>query len=57
MSVIDRISDAFFHEEEHPGPYACQNCDRRFSLQYQVCPECGGYAIERVDWSEHLRTE
>lgn len=57
MSVINRISDAFFDKEHQQDPYACQSCGRRFSLQHQVCPECGGYAIERVDWSEHLPAE
>lgn len=58
MSVIERISGAFFAEEEQqPGPYACQHCGSRFTLQHQVCPECGGYAIERVDWSELLAAD
>ncbi|WP_248908908.1 hypothetical protein [Halocatena marina] len=57
MSVIEKLSDAFFQEEQQSEPYACQHCGCRFSLQHQVCPKCGGYAIERVDWSEIIGSE
>lgn len=57
MSVIDKLSDAFFEEEQQSKPYACQHCGSRFTLQHQVCPECGSYAIERVDWSEIIAAE
>jgi rRNA maturation endonuclease Nob1 len=28
------------------GRYVCRGCDRRFDLEYHVCPECGGYRVE-----------
>ena len=31
-------------------PYECKGCETGFDVQYQVCPECGSYAVERVDW-------
>lgn len=55
MSVIGKLSAVFSTDEQtHTPPYACQCCGCRFAVQYQVCPECGGYSIERSDWSEHL---
>jgi rRNA maturation endonuclease Nob1 len=32
------------------GGYECLACNARFDRQYQVCPECGGYDIRRVEW-------
>jgi rRNA maturation endonuclease Nob1 len=53
MSVIDKLNAAFSPDEQTRNPpYACKCCDSRFAVQYQVCPECGGYAIERINWSE-----
>jgi predicted amidophosphoribosyltransferase len=33
-----------------PSPYECQGCTARFDTQRQVCPACGSYTIERIDW-------
>jgi ribosomal protein L37E len=33
-----------------PSPYECQVCGTRFDTQRQVCPACGSYTIERIDW-------
>jgi rRNA maturation endonuclease Nob1 len=30
--------------------YECLSCHSRFDRQPQVCPECGGYDIRRVEW-------
>ncbi|WP_330630392.1 hypothetical protein [Halocatena halophila] len=54
MSVIDRLSDVFFARDTECEPYECRRCGEKFSFQYQVCPDCGGYAIERFDWSAQL---
>jgi rRNA maturation endonuclease Nob1 len=58
MSVIDKLNAAFSPDEQTRNPpYACKCCDSRFAVQYQVCPECGGYSIERVNWSEIIGSE
>jgi rRNA maturation endonuclease Nob1 len=28
--------------------YRCRGCCTSFELQYHVCPDCGGYSVERV---------
>ncbi|MFB6166489.1 MAG: hypothetical protein ABEJ31_15125 [Haloarculaceae archaeon] len=30
--------------------FACQRCGAGFEAQRQVCPECGGYHIDRPEW-------
>lgn len=58
MSVIDKLNAALTPDEQTgTPPYACKCCNSRFTVQYQVCPECGGYSIERVDWSELIACE
>lgn len=32
------------------GIYECQDCNARFDLDRQTCPECGGCSIDRSDW-------
>jgi ribosomal protein L37E len=36
--------------EKPDCPYECKRCETAFSVQYQVCPECGGYSVEREEW-------
>lgn len=37
------------HDVAQP-PYECRGCETRFCTQPQVCPVCGGYTIERIEW-------
>jgi hypothetical protein len=30
-----------------PPAYACRGCDTAFERRYHVCPECGGFSVER----------
>lgn len=32
-------------------PYECKQCETAFPVEYQVCPECGCYSVERDDWA------
>lgn len=57
MSIVDLLRGRFGTEDEPPPPYACLSCRSRFMVQYQVCPECGGYMIERIDWDEQITCE
>jgi len=50
MRVIGRIRSALVNEAS--GNYRCQQCGAEFELDRQVCPVCGGYRIESVEWSE-----
>ncbi|WP_424017141.1 hypothetical protein ACOZ4N_14835 [Halorientalis pallida] len=31
------------------GEYECQRCGSQYEARRQVCPDCGGFSIER-DW-------
>ncbi|MFB6142888.1 MAG: hypothetical protein ABEJ30_06050 [Halorientalis sp.] len=36
--------------------YTCLTCHARLDRQHQVCPECGGYDIRRVEWLDRSPT-
>ncbi|KDE58490.1 hypothetical protein EL22_04540 [Halostagnicola sp. A56] len=38
--------------ESQDRVYHCGNCDRRFRLNRQYCPDCGSYRIERIRYDE-----
>lgn len=42
-ALIGRLSD------ERPE-YECRDCGSGFPRRRQVCPDCGGYRIERTEW-------
>mgnify|MGYP006292240697 CR=1 FL=1 len=44
---LKRLTDA---ADTGRTDYECQRCETGFEMRRQVCPECGGYRIERVDW-------
>jgi rRNA maturation endonuclease Nob1 len=51
MSTLSRVRAAFtMSTEDERHPYECTNCGARFALQRQVCPECGGYSLDRTEW-------
>ncbi|MGM0592530.1 MAG: hypothetical protein ACQETI_13075 [Halobacteriota archaeon] len=35
--------------EPEATPYVCLGCQTAFDVQYHVCPECGGYSVERCE--------
>jgi rRNA maturation endonuclease Nob1 len=52
MSTLTRIRAAFTTSNDGKRrPYECTSCGARFALQRQVCTECGGYSLDRTDWS------
>ncbi len=50
MGLMRRFGVRSDSESETDCPYECRGCNAAFTVQYQVCPECGGYTIERNDW-------
>lgn len=53
MSTLSRVRAAFTSADDGERPYECKTCGACFALQRQVCPECGGYTFDRIDWSFH----
>lgn len=52
MSTLNRVKQAFTSDDtDELRPYECESCGARFRLEYYVCPECGGYSIDRAEWS------
>lgn len=49
MGTLDRVMDAFSEDDTRPE-YACLACENGYDVQHHVCPECGGYSVERIDW-------
>lgn len=50
MGVVTELRTVFGGPDERDGDYQCRNCHASFGAQYHVCPECGGYRVERVNW-------
>ncbi|WP_169302411.1 hypothetical protein [Halorientalis salina] len=48
--VLDRIKQLTKTTENGGIDYECQECEAGYEMRRQVCPECGGYRIERADW-------
>ena len=46
-----RLMRRFGMETKPECPYECKGCETTFTVEYQVCPECGSYSVERDDWS------
>ena len=40
-----------FNSENTDGQYECQHCGARFNLHHHSCPQCGGYSIDRTEWT------
>lgn len=51
MGIVDRTKRLVGLAVPEEAPYVCQACEVRLDAQYQVCPECGGYDIRRLDWN------
>lgn len=49
MGTLERVMD-HFSVEDAPDEYACLACETTYEVQYHVCPECGGYSVDRIDW-------
>ena len=54
MSPFSRLRAAFTTADDGEYlSYECKTCGARFVLQRQVCPECGGYSFDHIDWSSN----
>lgn len=56
MNTLRRVKEVFstIDESEHT-PYECKTCGARFAFQRQVCSKCGGYTLDRIEWSSYDR--
>jgi len=46
MTLLYRLRSALGTEEREP--YCCRGCSTEFDVQYHVCPECGGFAVDPI---------
>ncbi len=46
------VSDLFEPGRDGDGgsDYRCRRCGSGFGRRRQVCPDCGGYRVERSEW-------
>jgi primosomal protein N' len=51
MSVVEAMLAVLSGHEDQGALYECHHCGSQFSLHHHSCPECGGYSIDRVEWS------
>lgn len=52
MSTLSRVKTVFTSDDSGESrPYECKGCGARLRLQQQVCPKCGGYNLDRIEWS------
>ena len=49
MNLTGRLKHCISGSSEGE-PYMCGNCGSEFDIQYHVCPECGGFNVERQHW-------
>jgi rRNA maturation endonuclease Nob1 len=58
MSTLSRVKAAVTSGDPTDShPYECKTCGAHFRRQQQVCPDCGGYTLDRVDWSSEANDE
>jgi len=51
MGILSKVRTRLSGHDTNPEPtYTCQGCGATFESRRQVCPQCGGYTIERSDW-------
>lgn len=51
MNIVTTLKQEITNTDPpEPLPYECGSCGVRFELQRHVCPDCGGYTIERTEW-------
>jgi len=51
MGVVGAMLAVLSGHDDQSTPYECQHCGSQFSDHYHSCPECGGYSIDRAEWS------
>ncbi len=63
ISVCDMgILTSWKQEKGTDLEYICRGCGEPFGVEYYICPECGGYSVERsqagqsVDFDNHSKT-
>ena len=54
MSVVGAMLAVLSVRDSRARPYEYQQCGNAFTVQYHSCPECGGYSIERGEWTAEI---
>ncbi|WP_435347717.1 hypothetical protein [Haloarchaeobius sp. HRN-SO-5] len=47
--VRRRLRAAVLTETEG-SEYVCRSCESGYDVQHHICPDCGSYSVERLDW-------
>ena len=53
MSLTDKLSRVV-RDTQSEETYECVDCESRFVLNRQTCPDCGGCTIDRIEWDSVL---
>ncbi len=53
VSLADKLSSVV-RDTQSEETYECVNCESRFVLDRQTCPDCGGCTIDRIEWDSVL---
>ena len=53
MSLTGKLARMVWDAEpDADETYECKDCETRFTLDRQTCPDCGGCTIDRIDWDD-----
>lgn len=52
MGFLSTLRRIFGFTADDLPEYVCRGCGAQFELRRHVCPICGGFLIERTEWSD-----
>ncbi|UPV98958.1 DUF1272 domain-containing protein [Halorussus gelatinilyticus] len=52
MKIFEHVSWWSENDSSASLVFQCTSCNTCFEVQRQVCPECGGYDIDRRTWTD-----
>lgn len=46
MELLDKLVQSVRSRSSNP-PFECRTCEALYMVEYHICPECGGFSVER----------